>query len=982
MGRFGGRGGGRGKGKCKPGDDRPTLPRGMREEIEAASVAKRESGFEDSDLGEKMGPGGSSMRDGGGGMGGRGGRGGRGQILDRKAQRTAAKERERTQRQQWSERKARVKAKADTSGGGGGGGSLKSTSKLSRDTSGKGTRRGRGDDDDIQPLSKKQKKNTPSGDARGDRGAGIPGSSKKSKSNEAPKKKQPVKLTPELRMSYATLEAYKRDEAEQKRLLKLLKGRQKGPDDGLGDFFDKLPGMELLDDDGEKNKNQNTALGRAATKASNRKQITMDSDSEEGDPFGFGGEEESDEDEEEDEEIEEEEEEEEEEMESGEEFEETDDEAEESDSGEEDAEPISTAPTPLTPGGKYVPPALRAAMAAEAAKASGTSFSDSKLEVDKQSATRQVRGLMNRMGESNVPSIVTSIAALASSLPRRTVGDAATSEAVKALNEGLRVSSQYAAAVAAFVAGLSGALGPEVGARFGVEIVRCLNEARGVSDASARADDDTSKDTSDVRAASNAAAVFSRLFVSGLFPSPTVWGFLEDAAVRLSELDATLMLGVLRVAGAKLRSEDPVGMKRFIEVLQKRVSTADDAGVTGDIDTGVMVNVGTTPKPLMTKRARLMLDMVIDLKNNKRQAVVEVSGSENKNAGGEDQWGFPSALSKWVKSDGGIGDVCIALRTLNYDKLLPQNEFKRKGQWWLPEAAGTEAWFQARDASRVAERNAEIDAKTNLSKQQGEGAELLKKAKTMRMNTESRKAVFCIIMGAEDFTDALDGLLRLPLADAQHREIPRVLIECVLQEKAYNPYYETLASKLCERAPKKHRLTLQLMVWDQIRLVAPSVAEGRDKEFGGKKSGIDSAEKVSVRRVAHLARFVSGLLISGAISPPALKIVDFGGTGVEDAETAPTARLFRRLLLQALLSVSVKKSEKMTFVFQTIAAKGLGRGGEIGALRASLERVLANEKFVCEGLSKAEEDRGRKDSVFSVLDNARRARRILMGELA
>ena len=929
MGRFGGRGGGRGKGKGKPGDDRPTLPRGMREEIEAASVAKRESGFEDSDLGEKMGPGGSSMRD-----------------------------------------------------GGGGGGSLKSTSKLSRDTSGKGTRRGRGDDDDIQPLSKKQKKNTPSGDARGDRGAGIPGSSKKSKSNEAPKKKQPAKLTPELRMSYATLEAYKRDEAEQKRLLKLLKGRQKGPDDGLGDFFDKLPGMELLDDDGEKNKNQNTALGRAATKASNRKQITMDSDSEEGDPFGFGGEEESDEDEEDEEEIEEEEEEEEEEMESGEEFEETDDEAEESDSGEEDAEPISTAPTPSTPGGKYVPPALRAAMAAEAAKASGTSFSDSKLEVDKQSATRQVRGLMNRMGESNVPSIVTSIAALASSLPRRTVGDAATSEAVKALNEGLRVSSQYAAAVAALVAGLSGALGPEVGARFGVEIVRCLNEARGVSDASARADDDTSKDTSDVRAASNAAAVFSRLFVSGLFPSPTVWGFLEDAAVRLSELDATLMLGVLRVAGAKLRSEDPVGMKRFIEVLQKRVSTADDAGVTGDTDTGVMVNVGTTPKPLMTKRARLMLDMVIDLKNNKRQAVVEVSGSENKNAGGEDQWGFPSALSKWVKSDGGIGDVCIALRTLSYDKLLPQNEFKRKGQWWLPEAAGTEAWFQARDASRVAERNAEIDAKTNLSKQQGEGAELLKKAKAMRMNTESRKAVFCIIMGAEDFTDALDGLLRLPLADAQHREIPRVLIECVLQEKAYNPYYETLASKLCERAPKKHRLTLQLMVWDQIRLVAPSVAEGRDKEFGGKKSGIDSAETVSVRRVAHLARFVSGLLISGAISPPALKIVDFGGTGVEDAETAPTARLFRRLLLQALLSVSVKKSEKMTFVFQTIAAKGLGRGGEIGALRASLERVLANEKFVCEGLSKAEEDRGRKDSVFSVLDNARRARRILMGELA
>ena len=56
-------------------------------------------------------------------------------------------------------------------------------------------------------------------------------------------------LTPEQRMSAATLDAFRRDEAEQKRLLKKLKGRQKGPDDGLGLFMDALPGMELLDDD-------------------------------------------------------------------------------------------------------------------------------------------------------------------------------------------------------------------------------------------------------------------------------------------------------------------------------------------------------------------------------------------------------------------------------------------------------------------------------------------------------------------------------------------------------------------------------------------------------------------------------------------------------------------------------------------------------------------------------------------------------------
>ena len=49
-------------------------------------------------------------------------------------------------------------------------------------------------------------------------------------------------LAPKERMSRAALDAYERDEAEQRRLLKKLKGRQKGPDDGLGLFMDGLPG--------------------------------------------------------------------------------------------------------------------------------------------------------------------------------------------------------------------------------------------------------------------------------------------------------------------------------------------------------------------------------------------------------------------------------------------------------------------------------------------------------------------------------------------------------------------------------------------------------------------------------------------------------------------------------------------------------------------------------------------------------------------
>ena len=43
------------------------------------------------------------------------------------------------------------------------------------------------------------------------------------------------------------------------------------------------------------------------------------------------------------------------------------------------------------------------------------------------------------------------------------------------------------------------------------------------------------------------------------------------------------------------------------------------------------------------------------------------------------------------------------------------------------------------------------------------GAELLRLAAAQRMSTESRRAVFCVVMGSQDAVDASERLLRLPL---------------------------------------------------------------------------------------------------------------------------------------------------------------------------------------------------------------------------
>jgi len=78
----------------------------------------------------------------------------------------------------------------------------------------------------------------------------------------------------------------------------------------------------------------------------------------------------------------------------------------------------------------------------------------------------------------------------------------------------------------------------------------------------------------------------------------------------------------------------------------------------------------------------------------------------------------------------------------------------KKGHWWL-----------SRDVpSTVA--NIE-DVAAVISKDVAETQKLLQLAAAQRMNTDIRRAIFCIIMSAEDYVDAFEKHLRLGLSGKQ-----------------------------------------------------------------------------------------------------------------------------------------------------------------------------------------------------------------------
>lgn len=102
--------------------------------------------------------------------------------------------------------------------------------------------------------------------------------------------------------------------------------------------------------------------------------------------------------------------------------------------------------------------------------------------------------------------------------------------------------------------------------------------------------------------------------------------------------------------------------------------------------------------------------------------------------------------------------------------------------------------------------------------------DLLIMAKKLDMKTNLRKAIFCIVMGAEDFSDAFEKLVSFTSignlrsftsgmsGNASHtaeRDIVYVLTYCCGCEKQFNPYYSILLSRICEYQ-RSYKFTLQL----------------------------------------------------------------------------------------------------------------------------------------------------------------------------
>ncbi|XP_010438438.1 PREDICTED: nucleolar MIF4G domain-containing protein 1-like [Camelina sativa] len=442
---------------------------------------------------------------------------------------------------------------------------------------------------------------------------------------------------------------------------------------------------------------------------------------------------------------------------------------------------------------KYVAPHLR---------------SQAKSESEEHTKMRtRIKGLLNKMAESNVETITAELATIYRTAARSVSSQIFCEEVLTMYARG---NEQYSV-FASFIAGMACLVGMDFSAKLIASLAKSF-------------EDEYQKE--DSLTLNGISLLLSYLCILGVCSSDLIYDFLMTLGKRLTKVDASIITTVLDCCGMKIRSDDPLAMKTFIISIQ---SKANEMKTSSEGQTQ-MKNM------LMEK----MLETISAIKNNKLRT--KEDSVQN------------TRVKKWLQK---LRVEEVLLRGLTWSKLLDPEKL---GQWWL-------------SGDLVVNTNTVEDVAQTMDAEVVEAQKMLKLADAQRMNTDSRKAIFCVIMSSEDYIDAFEKLLRLDLPGKQDREIMRVLVECCLQEKIFNKYYTVLASKLCEH-DKNHKFTLQYCIWDHFR----------------------ELESMSLQRSMNLAKFVTEIIVSFNLSLAVLKSVDLANP----VELTPKRIMHFRMLFEAI----------------------------------------------------------------------------------
>jgi nucleolar MIF4G domain-containing protein 1 len=520
---------------------------------------------------------------------------------------------------------------------------------------------------------------------------------------------------------------------------------------------------------------------------------------------------------------------------------------------------------------KYIPPSLRKPANSE---------SESLIRL-----RRQAQGLVNRLTEANLISILGEIENLYRQNARQHVTSILVDLLLTSVCEPTSLPDTLIILPAGFIAAVYKIVGMDFGAQIVQRTVELFDEhyERAVANASvgpAAATSDSSKETS------NLIMLLSELYNFQVIGSNLIYDYFKLFLQTLSELNAELLLKIVRASGPQMRQDDPSSLKEIVTMLRPAIANAGG-------------------EENMSVRTKFMIETINDLKNNKMKTGEAASAVTSEHT------------IRMKKTLGTLNTRTIKASEPLRIGLRNIKDSDKKGRWWLVGAS----WA----GSTTDDKTSSDRPNVSTARVQDQGtSNLLVLAREQRMNTDVRRAIFITIMSATDFQDAYLKLLKLKLKKVQEYEIPKVLIRCSGAEKSYNPYYTLIAKKIC--GDRKLKTAFQYCLWDLFKKLGEGDEDADDA---------DEDESMDIRHIVNLAKMFGNLIVDNCLNLTVLKNLSL-------SYLQPKTKTFVEVLLVTVLLQSQKgtKGQNAQAVI-TLIGKVKDTSSLITGLQYFLRKVVA-----------------------------------------
>ncbi|KAG0191281.1 suppressor of glycerol defect [Apophysomyces sp. BC1034] len=471
---------------------------------------------------------------------------------------------------------------------------------------------------------------------------------------------------------------------------------------------------------------------------------------------------------------------------------------------------------------KYIPPHLRK---------SPTTKTEQQLRLQ-----RLLQGLFNKLSESNMESILLDIEKCYGNYARHDVTSTITEIVLSSIAQKSNLLDSFVIIYATVVGSLYRLIGIEFAAHFVQTLVESFEKNYDECRKSiATGVDQGEEGPAGAKESKNLLTLTLELYNFQVISCVLVYDLVRMLIGDLDEQSVELLLKIVKTSGAQLRADDPAALKDIIDEIQKETAKRDPSSIS--------------------TRHKFMLETIADVKNNKIKSGPTMNRQSDK-----------EMVLKMKKYLNGLGKKRAVRSTEPLRVSLEDiHQIETKGKWWLVGASwkdnlvGTESKYAA---NKVPE---------DLKKDQSMQETLLKLARKQGMNTDIRRSIFVTIMGAEDYVDAFESLMKLSLSEVQQREISRVLLQCTGNEKTFNPYYMLVSKRLCEYN-HSFKVTYQYCLWDFLRDLGEADVGGLDRSTEATRVGNSG---IRLSRIVNMAKFYAYLIAQESLSLSVLKSVNF-----------------------------------------------------------------------------------------------------------